>query len=255
MNDPSKPQRIFPPVAGRRRIMGIIGIACCALFCIEGMAESRKESLTLHFHDPAVVEFIFAALKGDAAKMDKLLAAGVKVDCRADDGSTPLMVAVGLRNKKATMLLLQRKANPNLQDKDDDSPMSMAADKNDTWYLDTILKNGGNPNVESKRYGTTPMKNAILGGDFKHVQLLVKAGANLNHRDGAGYTPIIQAAAVNDYGLVLYFLQSGADPLIKDNWGGTVMHYIQHPGGSVPTKERDQVVALLKEKKLWRLEK
>lgn len=59
---------------------------------------------------------------------------------------------------------------------------------------------------------------AALRGNLRAVQLLVRAGFNINDRGNMGYTPL-QYARTQE--VVDFLLQNGADPNIKNEFGQT----------------------------------
>ena len=87
----------------------------------------------------------------------------------------------------------------------------------DSWWLKMILSHGGDTEVEDNvdsidlMWGQTPIYKAIKTHKSENVELLIKAGANLNHQDYIGVTPVMKASAYRDYKSVYQMLQAGAD--------------------------------------------
>jgi uncharacterized protein len=59
-----------------------------------------------------------AATKGNAQVVRLLVGAGAGVDARADDGRTPLMMAIETGNRKSVELLLRAGADVNARTRD-----------------------------------------------------------------------------------------------------------------------------------------
>jgi len=49
---------------------------------------------------------------------------------------------------------------------------------------------------------------------LEQLKLLIAAGANLNTKDRAGFTPMTQMAILLRYDMIYIMLESGADPTI-----------------------------------------
>jgi hypothetical protein len=84
-------------------------------------------------------------------------------------------------------------------------------------YLKLVLQHGGNPNLPDKE-GNTPI--CLCYGRLEKAKLLLDSGADINHRNHRGETPVIAACGrtiPSDFLLAL--LKAGADYRIPDNNG------------------------------------
>jgi hypothetical protein len=146
---------------------------------------------------------------------------------------------MGARNKAGFRRLLERGAQPDALARargyEDFRPApwrlpirDAAADRHDSWWLETLLAHGANPNlVQPKRggddtldysAGTTPLFSALESGRVENLDLLIKAGADLNHQDNRGNCPLYYTAMyVRDFAMVLRLLAAGADYRIANN--------------------------------------
>jgi len=242
------------------RLFGTLFSAAFLLFMSTSFAgKPSEEILVQHFHDAATGKMVRAALDGNAKKVDRMLANGAKINARADEGLTPLILAVMQKNKRAVEILLDRNANPNLLADKGRSAMSEAAEAKEPWFLEQLIKHGGDPNLDDLYLGETPVFPAAKYGLIENMHCLIAAGAKLNHRDGTGQTAIINAAQLNQYEAAWVLLEAGANPMIKDNFGTTIMYEIQHYGygikGGTMAMYRDRIVEWLKQRQFWRLEK
>jgi hypothetical protein len=187
------------------------------------------------FTDPGVRALADAAGTGDAKEIDRLVGSGVDVNAEGkDDGVTPLLWAMTARNHDGFLRLLERGADPNRPHNPADnrfgsSVMSAAArSKIDSFYLEAILKHGGNPNLveptgnrANREEQTTPLQTAaIYSRRVENLDLLIRAGADLNRKAGHfGSTPLTDAAAILWYEGVYRLLEAGADYEIGDDAG------------------------------------
>lgn len=235
-----------------RMIMRALLLIFSVLFV--GCGDSAK--VNRHFDKAVDRRLVQAAAKGDEAGVDEALRAGSSVDCRGVDQITPLVFAVLTANKKATLLLLKKGANPNLQWNSRQSPISLSAEIQDAWYLETMLKYGGDANLRDE-LERTPIFDAVSGFSITNIDILLKAGADVNAQDHSGYTPMIYAANLNQVDIVYHFLQLGADPTIEDRWHYTMLYPLQRNSfdpASPAIIDRDKVINWLKERNLWRIE-
>ena len=194
--------------------------ACLGLFMVSsvtGCARVSPDDATAKqlFRDKQVLELVLAAERGNVAKIDRLISEGVDVNAQGRSGATPLRRALVARNEKGYLALLQHGADPDMQDDRGDTITHVAAKAEGTFWLQTALEY--NANAEAVNTGhphapnNTPIYYAIYKERTANVQVLIDAGANLNHVDGHGYTPLLCATEGCDYDIVYALLQGGAD--------------------------------------------
>lgn len=194
------------------------------------------------FPDPNVRQLAEAAADGEAAKVKRLIAAGVKVDGAGKYGVTPLWWTLNVyyytrdaQCYKTFVALLKAGANPNIRTgRQYDNVMYSAADVRDPRFLSAAVKAGGNVNLRSAR--GTPIFAALDGPWHRNIRFLISKGANLNvmdvlHDHGMGETPMMAAADLGDYADVYLLLRHGADPTIKCSSGQTIYWNILSDAG------------------------
>jgi uncharacterized protein len=201
------------------------GLFLTILFLIPGCGGCGKPSPKEYFSDPDVVALAKAASKGDVKTIDRLVSNGVDVNAKGKDNVTTLFFALNAKNKVGFKRLLELKADPNLQAKSSgESVVSLAAKiEDDSEWLELALKHGGNPDVVDPTdvicKNQTPLFNANYAHNLKNVELLIAAGANVNHQDACGETPAMNATDYRWYRGVYRLLQAGADVRIKNVHG------------------------------------
>ena len=175
------------------------------------------------FSDPQLLALAKAVNKEDLREIDRIVAAGADVNLAGKDNVTPLAWALMLERKNAFRHLLQNGANPNhLVGKALPIIEIAAGDGKDFQWLQLCLEHGGDPNVVNQLNGIphgrqTPIYRAISSGQKKNVDLLIAAGADLEHRDYNGATPLLFGRAVGGHKVAYDLLKAGSDFRAKDN--------------------------------------
>ena len=106
--------------------------------------------------------------------------------------------------------------------------MHLAAQLNDPAYLASLLRHGGDPNALNVYGARTIIHEAIMLSRMENVRLLVDAGADIDARaDLSLVTPLHRAVNVNNYDVAYYLLEQGADPMLEDNMGYSVVDTIK----------------------------
>jgi ankyrin repeat protein len=203
---------------------------------------ARSMKASDYFEAKPQIALAEAAAKGNTDKISQLLAERADVNAQGKEGMTALIWSILHQNKDGFQYLLEHGANPNLQMTestltddgitDGNSAMSLAAMHEDIWYLSQVLKHGGNPNLVNPIKGVTPIFESIQLYDayhlrLEHVKMLIAAGANLNFQEKNGKTPLFWAAIANRYDIVYLMLKAGADPMIENKWGQTILSEIR----------------------------
>jgi hypothetical protein len=192
----------------------------------------RLMNARTYYDDTVQVQFVEAVGNNDVATMEKWLRAGGNVNAIGRENMHPLFWAVAKRSFVGFDFLLRNGSDPQKAKLDSDglSLYRVAAGGNEIRFLRLLLKHGMDPDQSNESNGNTVMFDAILSGRMENVKTLVEAGANLNHQDDGGKTPLHIAAGFNNYDMVLYLLQSGADPTLTDIWGYDLAGMIRRYG-------------------------
>jgi len=163
---------------------------------------------------------IFAARGGDLESAKLLLDKGADVNQVTEYGWTPLLTATNNRHYKLAEFLIERGADVNLANKGNWTPLYLATDnrnieggdfpvpKPDVDHLEFIkflLDHGANPNARAK-------DNTLTRTIFT-MQWFFEAGA----------TPFVRAAQSGDIELLKLLIKSGADPMLKTDFGDTAL--------------------------------
>lgn len=140
-------------------------------------------------------------------------------------GNTALSLATLKRNPTITEILVRRGASCKAADSKGLTPLHHAARLGFGIGLRLLLDGGGDPNsVDDNSF--TPIHHVVNGSsDQSLINTLAETGANLNVKDGDDRTPLMLAAQLGKYELVLCLLDAGADAGVEDAGGHTAYHY------------------------------
>lgn len=100
-----------------------------------------------------------------------------------------------------------------------DGALHIVVRQGDSTWLRFLIQKGANPNIQDGR-GNTPMMIATEIGFLEGVQILIRYGANVNLANASGETPLIRAVQLRKVELVRILLEGGADPDKTDNVAG-----------------------------------
>ena len=106
-------------------------------------------------------------------------------------------------------------------------------------YFDLVFQHGGDPNLIDN--GVTGIANdaalsllvrSPASDKLRKARVLIAAGADLNHVNGSGFTPAMEAVGfLQQFDLALLMLDSGADPdITAANTNKRLVHLVLQQG-------------------------
>jgi len=95
-----------------------------------------------------------------------------------------------------------------------------AEDHNDLKMAQVLVEAGASPKAATRNGAITPLFLAAKSGNAEMVELLIKAGADVNYTDTKGTTPLMVAAASGSEAAVKALVAHGADVNAKDGAHG-----------------------------------
>ncbi len=186
-----------------------------------------------------------AAARGDVATIRKLADSGVDLKARDSHGRTPLHVAAHARQRDAMRALVGAGADPNALESDRYDIVTIAAVADDEPTLAVALELGCSPkNITSRYDGTALIAAAHLGHDGV-VDMLIRAGAPLDHVNNLGWTALIESIVLGNGGrrhtaTLKALVDAGANVNLPDRRGVTPLAMARERG------YRDMIAILVK---------
>lgn len=124
--------------------------------------------------------------------------------------------------ERAIKVLLDAGAYPNAVAPDDDFTPLMYSARTSAKIVTLLLNAGANPNYQSEGEGKTALMNVSMGGEYLEImELLCKAGANLDLQDKNGNTALMNQAIEGNVFVVAKLIQLGANQGIRNKKGET----------------------------------
>lgn len=197
------------------------------------------------------VSFCRAIMRGDLESIEEHAEDLDSLDFQGKYGITPLWFAVREQRPEIVRFLLENGASPNKEIDWVSSIVGQAAE-GDPGVLRQLLEAGADPNIRSGDFQKmTPIHHASLSGKIENIDVLLKYGADINSRDSGGVPPIMTATAFRQFDAVTHLLESGADPLLSNQYGGTAMTIMQEMTLSEENEEKvSEILSLIAESKL-----
>jgi len=208
-----------------------------------------------------------AVKEGNVEEVKKLIKEGANVNetykepVMYTDGTFALHMAVARSNKEIVILLLENKADPNLNfNEDKSSPLFRAFISGYIDIAKILIENDADPNLISKN-GDTPLNKLLNNSkikiddklmilnlcknkghnfndnllfsvrEYEIVKYLVKNGKNINIKDEEGLIPLHYYVRYARLGAVKAAIEIGANLNAKDKGGYTPLHYVRLGGG------------------------
>lgn len=144
------------------------------------------------------------------------------LDVQDSSGNTPLHRAAYNGREAAVELLLQAKANPNIQSASGRLPIH---DGSDNYNITIVLADAGSNLNTTDHRGWTPLMQSVFYERLDVIELLLERDKNVNHLDKSGRTLLHIAVDCNDPDVMRRCLKLGSIGIdIKDNTGRTALH-------------------------------
>lgn len=162
-----------------------LSVACAPLWVIELL---KKPALGGCGKQDAANLFVEAAWDGQMAEVEALLARGVDVNTKTNDGYFALLRTAWEGHDEIVVRLLERGAHPDEKDRFGNTPLSIAAEFGYASTIESLMRYGADIHTTNQE-GRTPLHQAVWGGHGETVVFLLKHGAVASIVDINGETP------------------------------------------------------------------
>lgn len=128
------------------------------------------------------------------------------------DLATPLAVAVSAGEVGAVKLLLASGSDPSIRDKSGASPLDRAVDHGDAVIAKILLASGADANTLcGLDGGSPPLEQAASQGHVGVVRVLIEAGCDLEKRGNGGYQALTSSIYGGHMEIMDLLLKAGPD--------------------------------------------
>jgi ankyrin repeat protein len=183
----------------------------------------------------AYTGLLAAAHAGDADEVRRLIAAGADPGVTDRKGRTPLHIAAYRSAGQVVAELAQAGADMNALEHQAYDIVTIAAVANDPAMVRLALSLGASARNVTSPYDGTALIAAAHLGHHKVVEILIVAGAPVDHVNNLHWTALIEAVVLGDGGedhqrTVRALLDGGADPNLGDARGITPLRHARQRG-------------------------
>jgi uncharacterized protein len=166
--------------------------------------------------------------RGDTADLERALK-GLDVDAYGKDNVTLMWYAIAKKQYGAVSTLVRMGSDllhggpPNAG-----TPLYLAFWAKDERLLQAMLDGGLSPNYQDEDRSSL-LQQAIYNGNdpFPAVKLLLSRGAEINHHNSIGATPIDKAVTINRLDIAMFLIRHGADVNTQEANGSTLAYAVQ----------------------------
>ncbi len=171
-----------------------------------------------------------AVVKNNIHILQYLLQRGADPDVQDIYNNTPLMIAAVTCSKKIIIQkLLEKTKNINIQNGQQDTALMLAAMKGNADIVKLFIEHGSNIDLQNNR-GVTALMLACEFGCIETVQLLIKSGADVNIKNNRGVTALMVASYNGHKEIVNLLINNGSNVNSQDIQGRTALMAVVQKG-------------------------
>ncbi|KAK7931144.1 hypothetical protein PG985_001856 [Apiospora marii] len=169
-----------------------------------------------------------ASWLGLGGALDALIGCGCPLE--EPDPINPLRLAIRANKLKAVKILLEHKADPNLPHKQKESPLHLAAKSADPKIVELLVRAGAN--LESRDdLLCTPVYKSGRWGNYGTAKFLINEGVDLDITssdvpENPGWSPLTAALSERHLDCARALLEGGADPNIMGPGGPAIIYAV-----------------------------
>ena len=197
------------------RAANVVWLGASLIICLAGVPikalgiQASSVDTRRYFSDARVAEFVRHVQQGDLAQVQEGLRAGISPNAQGRDGFTPIFFIFPARNADVARALLRAGADPNAKLPDGTPVLEFAVRLENSEFTRALLEFKANPNAIGQ-YEQPVIHEAVHAEAPQNIQLLAKAGADINLEWGGG-TPLLNAVDGGSWTVATMLLNLGAD--------------------------------------------
>lgn len=167
-------------------------------------------------------DFFIAVKRDDETTVRSLLNRGFDPNTLDPNGQYAIVIALKEPSLKVLGALLENKSTlVEVRTKNDESPLMLAALKGMIQVCEVLIRRGADVN----KPGWAPLHYAATSGHTAVMQILLENHAYIDAASPNGSTPLMMAAMYGTTSASKLLLESGADPLLKNDLGLTALDF------------------------------
>lgn len=169
-------------------------------------------------------DFFMAIKRDDSSAVRELLQRGFDANTIDSTGQNGLYLALREPSPKVAQVLIDwPQTNVNALNPKGESPLMLAALKDQRDLAEKLIKKGADVN----KTGWAPLHYAATHGHLAMISLLLENSAYIDAESPNGTTPLMMAAMYGTPAAVKLLLEEGADPQLKNQQGLTALQFAQ----------------------------
>ncbi|MBU1054781.1 MAG: ankyrin repeat domain-containing protein [Proteobacteria bacterium] len=162
-------------------------------------------------------------------KVQSLISSGVDLKVKNEQGESPLMVALRLKEEEIARLLIEKGSQLNIADSDGWTPLMIALSNENTDCAGLMIEKDAEINVLNKN-GWSPLMLSIKYSSPENSLLLIKKGAELQIKAQDGESPLLLSAMAGNVGVLAIIMNKVKKTDERDENGNTLLHLAAENG-------------------------
>ena len=171
-----------------------------------------------------------AAQRGFTDFIQVLVKHGAELHVFDNSGCSPILWAVVAEQIDAVMELLAMDADVDSCSADGKSALAWAASLNSSATAALLVERGASTSTTRDTQQNLPLDEAAASGNIPIIELLLRRGEDVNHRNRDGWSAIHWAAEEGHLEIVDRLLNAGANPNAVSSYGTSPLHCAANGG-------------------------
>jgi ankyrin repeat protein len=186
--------------------------------------------------DSGMIALIVATTTGNQKIVEQLLDAGADINAQEEsEGFTACNMAVVLNDIAMVEFILDLGGDPNIANKQHKTPLFIAAESGQTEIAKILIQAGADPHfVNTRMYNQASNTNiliaAVMSDNPETAQLIIDQGVDLNHPDSYGDPALNWAAFFGKSKVIDLLIKAGCDLNVVGYNSATALDHARNRG-------------------------